>query len=162
MTGPGKAEVRDSFTDCDISSQFLTVSLQKGELHRLKLDGVPHVQARAVRTMELKRVPDPPKISAKLISIPAKHQIVLDCGKKQTVSGVLFRDFHGAQSVIFAFCPTHWDRPKKKPAATDYFYLPDADSQFRLRFTVTTPVRYVHIHFCDLQPGFVEPKAELF
>jgi hypothetical protein len=145
-----------------MTCQFLTVTLQKGELYKLKLKGTPQLQARVNRPTQLKRVPDPAKIRAKLLVIPAKHQMVLDAGKAKTLSGIIFRDFQGAQSVIFAFFTSHWDRPKEKPVATDYCYIPEGESQFTIRFKLTVPVRFVRVHFFDLHPGFVEPKSEVF
>jgi hypothetical protein len=145
-----------------ITGQFFTVTLQRGVLRKLKLSGMEAIQLPCAVGEEAKKVPTPPKLSAKLIQIPAKRQIVLDVGKPKKMKGLVFRDMIGVRSIILAFFAGKWDNPQEKPVATDYYYIPEGDSRFVLRFKAFVTARFLQIHFYDVSGGFTEPKVTLF
>jgi hypothetical protein len=133
-----------------------------GALRRLRLNGEPLVQVKSSLKIDCKRISEVTKIQGKVILKPLKQQLAIDLGRPKQLTGVVMRDLQGVRSIILAFFLGDWHGRKNKPVATDYYYIPEGGSQFRWRFKPIVPVKVVQVLFCDVAPGFLLPKVELF
>jgi hypothetical protein len=159
---PAKVELSEPWTSCCIQGQFLALKIVAGVLNGLKLKGTPLVQVKSALKVEARRMSEAGRINAKLTLRPQKQQIVLDLGRAKQLTGVVFKELTGARSIVFAFFIGEWHGHKNKPVATDHYYIPETEPQFRLRFKPIVPVKVVQIQFCDILAGFALPKVELF
>jgi hypothetical protein len=158
-----RVEIGTDEVACSIVGQFLNLRIGEGELNRLEIQGVPIIPKREREGAgQLRRPQEWVKVPVKAVLAAGKHQIVVDVGVARKLNGVLLRELQGARWVIFAFFVGDWNSPKSRPVATDYYYLPEGEQQFRLLFKPIVPSRYVHMQFGDVAPGFSEPRVELF
>jgi hypothetical protein len=147
--------------ECRITGQFFTVSLRAGTLNKLILTGVEAIQPAKTLVVESKTVSLGKQLSSKVLSFTGKRQVILDIGKRKDVKGLAFRDMVGLTSVVLGFFASKWDDAGEKPSASDFYYIPEGESQFVLRFKATVNARFVQIVFYDILPSFVEPKLTI-
>lgn len=154
-----KVEIDAKTVECSCSGQFFTLTIRKGTLHKVSFTGTPMPGVRDRTTVVEETIEELREIRTRVSNNGQRHSAILDVGKVMLLKGIWFQSLSNCRSIILTFFD---DDTREKPSGTDWYYIPECESQFALRFTQEVKARIVHVQYYDIIPGFTEPKAYLY
>ena len=144
---------------CSFSTQFLTLTLRQGTLHKLSFTATPLPKPNFDLTQPITTADDPKEIRTRVTNNSQRHSALLDAGRPMPIKGISFQSLSAVRSLILVFYATD---TRETPIATDHYYIPECDSPFVLRFKHEVTARLVQVQYYDIIPGFTEPKITMF
>ena len=147
---------------CEITAQFLMVTLRKGTLNKFHLTGSAVSSPIKVEEVLSRRLPDPIEVKVKTSYISQKRLTVAELPKHMDVHGIIFREFGSVRSILLSFYAASPIKQPGSPTSVDYFYIPCAEPTFNLRFKHPASAKYVAIQYFDVLPGYSEPKITVY
>ena len=148
--------------ECEITAQFLMITLRKGTLNKFMLMGSIVSSSVKLEEMLSRRLPDPVEQKVKSLYNSQKRITVVELPQMMDVSGLMFREFTAVRSILISFFTSSPIKSQEKPIAVDYFYIPGTDSTFSLRLKNVVRAKFVSVHFLDVLPGYSEPKITVY